>query len=731
MAIIVGLNKYTHTTAACLMDADDGQILFANARERLTRVKGQGGDVAEVVEAGLDQVGATIDDVALVVQNNHLFAIGPFEVQLPYYVGQDIQPATALERANFAVYPGSTWSAERTHEISHHLAHAYAAIAEAPFRDGLIVVMDGIGNAMADMRGPSAHRKRYTTDDVLPRADGFVEVPAKPEPHVGYREGETVYLLRDGKLSLLFKRWTRQRSPEILHNGGFENHESVGAVYSRASSHTFGTWNACGKVMGLSAYGTPGAAIITGPLASLTIDWPALARLAGSNEFDWHDDESSRVHRDLAATVQRDVEGVVLPFIAEMKAHTGATNLAFLGGVALNSLLNGRIVRELGFEQVYIPPYPGDDGIAVGCARFGFELRSAGVSPVRPTLPTDRPAVVRGARREVAASNHGGHGRDTRATSPYFGRSFSADAIDKAIDEFEPWIDAEQVDDDERLLERVARELADGSIVGWFQGRSEFGPRALGNRSILAHPGPTDMRDRINVTIKRRETFRPFAPTVLSERVADWFVDADRPIARSPFMSLTLPAHDDKRARIPAVVHVDGSGRLQTLRRDDNPRYYALIGKFAELTGVPMLLNTSFNIGSEPIVDSPRDAVRALLRSNLNLLALEDRLVTRRPFPSGRAVKRAQPSRANDVLLQVVSDAEGEIMRVTCLHDGDTHELNELASVVWDFIADANDLADLFEAVDELGVTRADATDALRALFARQLIQLDEPAPGA
>jgi carbamoyltransferase len=290
-------------------------------------------------------------------------------------------------------------------------------------------------------------------------------------------------------------------------------------------------------------------------------------------------------HRDIAATLQARLEEVVLGMLRDLHAQTGLTALCLAGGVALNCVVNGKIFDETPFTDLYIQPAAYDGGTSVGAA---YHVHHAKLGAPRafemdhaywgPEYPVER----------------------LRAAAEAAGLPFEELGAHKVI-------------------ERAADVLADGGIVGWFQGRVEFGPRALGNRSILADPRRDDMQDILNARIKHREPFRPFAPAILEERTGEWF-EKSYP---SPFMLLTYPVLPEKRELIPAPTHVDGTGRLQTVRRDQNERYYDLIRAFEDRTGVPVLLNTSFN-ENEPICCTPEQAVDTFVRTKMDLLVLGD-----------------------------------------------------------------------------------------------------------
>jgi carbamoyltransferase len=310
------------------------------------------------------------------------------------------------------------------------------------------------------------------------------------------------------------------------------------------------------------------------------------------------DEEISQRHKDIAASAQLVLEETVLRLLRTLHARTGEENLCLAGGAAFNSVMNGRIIRESPFQRVFVQPVAGDAGCSLGAAYQTY---------------------------------HGllGRPRCYEMDHAYFGPAYDSAACGAALDAAAlPY----ETLGDEAMLPRVAQLIADGAIVGWFQGRAEFGPRALGNRSFVADPRRSDMRELLNEKVKLREWFRPLAPSMLEEATRDIFGHDHR----DPFMVTVFPVVEAQRAAIPAVVHVDGTARPQSVSRQTNPRYWGLIRAFEELTGVPMLLNTSFNV-QEPIVCTPADAIRTFQRASFDALVLEDHLVLRGETPAPSA----------------------------------------------------------------------------------------------
>jgi carbamoyltransferase len=297
--------------------------------------------------------------------------------------------------------------------------------------------------------------------------------------------------------------------------------------------------------------------------------------------------------KDLAWRVQDDTERVLIERAVWLRETTGAKNLCISGGVALNCVANGRIVREAGYDNVWIQPAAGDDGIAIGCAYYGHL------------------AIQKKPRSFVMQHAFVG--------APYSDQEAEA-AADKWL------VDRQKFNGpDHSICRETAKVLTEEKVVGWFQGASEFGPRALGNRSIIADPRNPAMKDVLNARVKHRQSFRPFAPIVLAERASEVFEGEED----SPFMLLAKNVTPAWRDKVPAIVHVDGTARVQTVRREHNERLYLLLKEFENLTGVPVLLNTSFNIRGEPIVESPADAMKCFLSTGIDYLALHDMLITK------------------------------------------------------------------------------------------------------
>lgn len=571
-AYILGLNTYDHDVSACLLR--DGEIAVAIAKERITREKHASGFYAEAVDYCLDAEGIGLDDIGLLVRNCYILPVEEMETRLVY---QDMPGfLSEEERARAADHPLFLSRSDRMATISHHLAHAYSAFAVCPFEEGVVMVVDGVGSYSAD-----CSESCPTGDSASPLA----------------RESESYYRFAGSQITTLKKIWM-EPSRGFLSDEFF-NMPGLGAVYSRASTYVFGDWNKCGELMGLAPYGRQGR---MKPLVELDVrgtlsvpEWSAAFNqpfIADSRQR-WEKNPAIGHWEDLAWQVQDDTERVLLARARWLRQTTGARNLCIAGGVALNCVANGRIAREAGFENVWIQPAAGDDGIALGCAYYGH-LHIA---------KRQRSFVMRHA---------------------YLGKSYGEKEVAAAIGKRLVRLSTVSARSDD-ICRDTARVLSEGKVVGWFQGRSEFGPRSLGNRSILADPSKAEMKDILNRRVKHRQAFRPFAPVVLAERADDIFEGE----GESPFMLLAKRVRPAWRERIPAIVHVDGTARVQTVTREQNALLHELLTQFEALTGNPVLLNTSFNVRGEPIVETPGDATVCFLTTGIDVLILHDRLITK------------------------------------------------------------------------------------------------------
>jgi len=567
---VLGLNTYDHDVSACLLR--DGAIAFAIAKERITRAKHASGFYKEVIEYCLEAEGITLDDVDLIVRNCYVLPVPEMEERLVYFDAPGFLPE--FERGDAAKHPLYLSRQGKVVTISHHLAHAYSAFAASPFDEGVVMIVDGVGSYRSDVM-----ESFPSTDTATPLA----------------RESESYYKFSGSRLECLKKVWMEPDRGFLSDE--FYNMPGLGALYSRASTYIFGDWNKCGELMGLAPYGRREQVkhlleLDNGKLnvPHWTIDLKQPYVMDGSN---WERSPAMRHWEDLAWRVQDDTEKVLLARARWLRETTGAKNLCMAGGVALNCVANGRVAREAGFDNVWIQPAAGDDGIAIGCALYGWiEILK---------------------QRRGFVMDHS-----------YVGKTYSDQEVANSLQKFlvRIQVDAKRSDN---VCRDTAKLLADQRVIGWFQGASEFGPRALGNRSLLADPRKPEMKDILNSRVKHRQAFRPFAPIVLAERMKEIFEgDED-----SPFMLIAKPVRPEWRDKIPAIVHVDGTARIQTVREATNPMLYRLLREFDALTGVPVLVNTSFNIKGEPIVETPGDAVNCFLNTGIDNLVMHDTVVSK------------------------------------------------------------------------------------------------------
>jgi len=567
---VLGLNTYDHDVSACLLR--DGAIAFAIAKERITRVKHASGFYQEVIDYCLNAEGITLDDVDLIVRNCYILPVGEMEERLVYFDAPGFLPD--FEREDAAKHPLYLSHSDKVVTISHHLAHAYSAFAVSPFDEGVVMIVDGVGSYRSDVMEPYP-----ASDTATPLA----------------RESESYYKFKGSTLECLKKVYMEPDRGFLSDE--FYNMPGLGALYSRASTYIFGDWNKCGELMGLAPYGRHNEVkslmgLVDGKLdvPHWTTDLKQPYIQDGSN---WEKSPAMRHWEDMAWRVQDDTENVLLARARWLRETTGAKNLTMAGGVALNCVANGRLARESGFENIWIQPATGDDGIAIGCAYYGW-------------------LEILKQRRNFVMEHS------------YIGKPYTDQEVAAALQRFlvRIQIDARRSDN---ICRDTAKLLADQRVIGWFQGGSEFGPRALGNRSLLGDPRKPEMKDILNSRVKHRQAFRPFAPIVLAERMKDIF-EGDHD---SPFMLLAKPVRPEWRDKIPSIVHVDGTARVQTVSEATNPMLYGLLKEFDALTGVPVLINTSYNIKGEPIVETPRDAVACFLTTGVDHLIMHDTIVSK------------------------------------------------------------------------------------------------------
>ena len=579
--IILGINAYHGDSSACLIR--DGRLVAAAEEERFRRIKHWAGFPSESIRYCLAEAGVDLAAVEQAAINSDPGA--NFWRKAWFAVTHRPDPRLVLNRlANrrrrhsvedllHQEFPQSNFVG-RVHRIEHHLAHLASAFLVAPFDEALAVSVDGFGDfasaAWGIGRGTQINieGKVYFPHSLGIFYQGMTQYLGFP--HYG-DEYKVMGLAPYGEPRYLDQM---RRIVNLQNNGTFRLDLSYFRHHSEKVEYT---WDNGSPVVG-------------------RLYTQALEDLLGPARTG--DEPLAQKHKDLARSVQAMYEEAFFHLLNSLHARHGIDSLALAGGCAMNSVANGKIYRQTPIRRVYIQSAAGDAGGAIGAAMALWNQRQAG--PRGPVM------------------NHA-----------YWGPQYSDDQIGAILDAGKEAISnrgcrISRIADEGELCRAAATAVAAGKVVGWFQGRMEWGPRALGNRSILGDPRRADMKDILNLKIKRRESFRPFAPSILREAVPAWFETDDD----VPFMMEVFQIRQEKRAQVPAVTHVDGSGRLQTVHRDTNPRYYRLIEAFAEQTGVPMVLNTSFN-ENEPVVCRPEEALDCFLRTRMDMLVLGNWMIVR------------------------------------------------------------------------------------------------------
>ena len=580
---ILGINAYHGDASACIYK--DGELIAATEEERIRRIKHWAGLPTEAVQFCLNEAGIKLEDVEVITVSRNPWA--KFHRKILHVLRNHISLGAVKKRAEHIKgvrtikedvshalgYNGTPVKAEIKF-IEHHRSHMPSAFFVSPFEDSDILSVDGMGDFTSTMRGYGRNNKISVVDSVtFPHSLGYLYTcftQFMGFPHYGdeYKVmGLSPYGTPDP--DLVKKVW------DVVHlkkNGLFELNLKY---FSRVKQ---GDW---------ASIDENGMPLIKPKFSEFLVEKFGPARKKGDPLTDYH--------KNLAAAVQRVTEEAIFYMAEDLHKKTGMKNLCITGGVAQNSVANGKIIANTSFEHLFVPPAGHDGGTSVGSALFYYHHE------------LDKP-------------------RSSFKHQAYTGSHFSNEQIEEYLKSRDIPFEIRQVPD-EKLFDLVSDALVDGAVVGWFQGRSEFGPRALGNRSIIVDPRRADAKDLLNEKIKRRESFRPFAPSIIKEYTAEYFEQVDD----VPFMEKVFRILPEKRKIIPAVTHVDGTGRLQTVEQKDAPRYHALISAFGKKTGVPVLLNTSFN-ENEPIVNTPEHALECFLRTSMDLLVLENFVVSRRPL---------------------------------------------------------------------------------------------------
>jgi carbamoyltransferase len=564
----LGISCYYHDSAAALLK--DGHVIAAVEEERFSRKKFDDDFPKKSIEWCLDEAGITpdqIDSVAFYdkpvlkferLLDNYI-AVAPrglysFLDVIPKWIHKRLWIKNDIKKS-LKGFKGKIIFPE------HHLSHAAHAFYTSPFEESAILTVDGVGEWSTTSIGHASNNSISITNDIR-------------WPH---------------SLGLFYSAFT--------YFLGFKVNE--------------GEY----KLMGLSSYGTPkyydlildnlidvkddGSIHLNMEYFAFTYDKvmtnKKFSKLFGI-ERKSKNEKTLQIHFDIGASAQKVLEDVILKMVNHIHSKTKMKNLCIGGGVALNGVANYKILKESPFENIHIPPSPGDAGSAVGAAQYLYYIYH------------QNPKNTFQNNTQLIHEN------------VYVGPSFNDIEITKFLDSKN--ISYESFDRDS-LLKTTAQLIADGNVVGWYQGKMEWGPRALGNRSILADPRRSDMKDILNAKIKHRESFRPFAPSILEEYASEYF-EINTP---SPYMLMVAPVKKPKE--IPAVTHVDGTGRLQTVSKESNPLYYDLINEFYNITGVPVIINTSMNVMGEPIVNTPEQAYSMIVKTDMDCIVMGNNLVTK------------------------------------------------------------------------------------------------------
>jgi carbamoyltransferase len=580
--IILGISAYHANASAAIVV--DGQLIAAAEEERFNRVKYAAGLPVHAIRFCLAEAGTTLDQVNyFAIPRDPWARLGTklrFALRMPRFA---IDRARVMARFSglkeelakeFEMNPESIRAP--FHRIEHHVAHLASAYFVSPFDRAAVLSVDGLGDFASAM-------------------------------------------------------WATGAGATLQSHGATTFPHSLGMYYTALTQY-LGFWKFGDeyKVMGLAAYGQPAyleefrKIVCADPGMKFRLNLDYFTHQRQGPEMTWHDANSTPVlgqlfsntlekrlgparkadepleqrHKDLAASMQARLEEVLLEHVSALAKRTNEKSLCLAGGVAFNCVANGKMLDRTPFDRIYVQPAAGDAGLSVGAA---FAVEHA----------------VLGKPRTFAMEH------------PGWGPGFSESQIKKALNgnQNSHDLEASELPEDE-LVKQTAQEIAAGRVVGWFQGRAEWGPRALGNRSIVADPRRADMKDVLNARIKHREMFRPFAPSILEESVADYF-EQTHP---SPFMTFAYAVRAEKRSSIPATTHTDGTARLQTVSRRTNPLYWKLIRAFGDLTGVPVLVNTSFN-DNEPIVCRPEEALDCFTRTRMDVLVMGNRILRKKTNP--------------------------------------------------------------------------------------------------
>ena len=575
---ILGVNAFHGDSSACLLK--DGIILCATEEERFRRIKHWAGFPSEAIKFCLNDAGIKAQDLDYITISRNPKA--NLSKKILHTLKNRVGIKSVFDRLLNSNKVNSIKSEIATtfniseseikaeiHNIEHHRSHIASSFFASRFNESAILSIDGFGDFTSTMTAIGNGNNFEVLDEVnYPHSLGIFYTTVTQFlgfPNYG-DEYKVMGLAPYGEPKFLKEL---DQVLEITEDGFFKLNKKY---FKHFKDGVAMDWEG----------GSPSIE----PL--FTKEWNILFGKTREKS-----DELEQWHIDLATSVQKFTEKVIFHMLNHLQKKTGAENICITGGVAQNSVANGRILEHTTFKNIYIPSAGHDAGTSIGSALYLYN--------------------------QIL-----GNSRMPEITSAYFGRKSTQDEIVNVLEEL--GIKYSIFSDDE-LFEKVSERLVNGGVIGWFQGRAEFGPRALGHRSIIVDPRRKDAKDLLNEKIKRRESFRPFAPSILRESVNEYFLQDDT----VPFMEKVFDIKTEKHMEIPAVTHVDGTGRLQTVDIKVSPRYHKLISKFAEKSGVPILLNTSFN-ENEPIVCDPSEALDCFLRTKMDYLIMQDYLLGRENF---------------------------------------------------------------------------------------------------
>ena len=590
---ILGISCYYHDAAAALLR--DGQLIAAAEEERFSRIKHDYGFPHHAIQFCLETGGirgADLDYVVFFEKPFRKFDRILMTVLQTYPQSWKVFRESMITWMIDKLWVGSTIEIElgvpkeKVLFCEHHLSHAASAFLCSPFDEAAILTVDGVGEWMTATwgRGRGSEIRLFKQMD-FPHSLGLLY--SAFTAFLGFEVNEGEYKVMGmapyGQPRYLDKVWKLVKQNA---DGSF----SLDMDYFCFHHSTDRTFN--GRFEKL--FGEPRP-----PKMPFYTEVSGFPKYFGEPPANYDEVcERNQYYADIAASIQRVTEELLLVMAKRLHEETGQKRLCIAGGVGLNSVANARILRETPFEELYVQPAAGDGGGALGAALWAYN-------------------TLMGKPRRFVMEH------------AYWGRSYSPGEVSCFLEQNS--IPHRSIENDDELFDRVVQRLMEGSVVGWFQGRFEWGPRALGNRSILADARDPQMKDIVNAKIKFREPYRPFAPSVLAEQAETYF---DLPGAMNHYparyMLYVVPVRPSQQSTLPAITHVDGTGRLQTVFREQNPRYYQLIERFGRATGVPVVLNTSFNLKGEPIVNTPANAFHTFSSSEMDILVLGNFIVEKK-----------------------------------------------------------------------------------------------------